>query len=204
MTLVEDVRFQALLAQKAARLKDTRFNDCVHRFLRELVSDPAMQAIAREHGSKIYVTTGVRNDVPKAYAAPEPTVAVRNLFGTYLDDYHAPIVFEADVPVRSLASFIRARSEIPRGAGPPPPVNPRDEPRGETLEQYMVRREACVKDLTRSEPHCWLTVVDREDNAAFVDVLGHRFTGLPWSYDRCFGSALDGDVPKPYAVADYP
>ena len=204
MTLIEDIRFQALLGQKASQFKDTRFNDCVKRFLLELVRDPAMQAIAREHGSKVYVTTGLRNCVSKDYAAPEPTVACRNLFGTYSDAYHASIVFEADVPERSLESILRERvlADIPRGAGPPPPINPRDEPKGETLEQYMVRREACLKDMTRSEPHCWLTVVGRDDSAVFVDVLGHRFTGMPWTYERCFGAPLQGDIPKPYAVDD--
>jgi hypothetical protein len=198
MTLIDDVRFKALLGQRAALFKDTRFNDCVERFLKELVRDPAMKLIAREHGSKVYVTVGLRNSVPKDYAAPE-LPASRNLFGTYSDKYHAPIVFKADTPYG-----IRERTvaDIPRGAGPPPPVNPRDEPGGQTLEQYMVRREACLKDLTRSEEHCWLTVVERDNTAAYVDVLGHRFTGLPWSYDRCFGGPLEGDLPKPYAVDD--
>lgn len=204
MTLVKDSRFEAVLAQKASQFKDTRFNDCVKRFLLELVRDPAMKAIAQEHGSKVYVTTGYRNNVSKEYAAPEPTVACRNVFGTYSDAYHAPIVFEADVPERTLESIVRERvlPDIPRGAGPPPPVNPRDEPKGETLEQYMVRRDACIKDLTRSEEHCWLTVVAGDDTAVFVDVLGHRFTGLPWKFERCFGTSLQGDIPKPYAVDD--
>lgn len=204
MALLEDPRFKALLAQKASQFNDTRFNDCVKRFLLELVRDPAMLVISREHGSKVYVTTGLRNGVSKDYAAPEQTVSCRNVFGTYSDKYHAPIVFEADVPERSLESIVRERilADITRGAGPPPPVNPRDEPKSESLDQYMVRREACLKDLTRSEEHCWLTVVERDDTATFVDVLGNRFTGMPWKYERCFGSPLQGDVPKPYAVDD--
>lgn len=203
MALIEDPRFQALLANKAAQFKDTRFNDCVERFLLELVRDPAMKMIAREHGSKVYVTVGLRNGVPKDYAVPEPTAACRNLFGSYSDEFHAPIVFEADVPERSLDSVLRDRilADIPRGAGPPPPVNPRDEPPCRTLKQYIADREACLKDLTRSEEHCWLTVVASDGSATFVDVLGHRFTGLPWSYDRCFGAPLQ-ETPKPYAVDD--
>ena len=206
MTLVDDTRFQALLAEKASQFKDTRFNDCVKRFLLELVRDPAMQVVAREHGSRVYVSTGLRNDVPRDYKAPEPTVACRNLFGTYPD--HS-IVFKADNPERTLESIVRERvlADIPRNVIPPP-VNPRDEPRGRTFEQYLARRDAALEGLTRSEEHCWLTVVDRDDTATFVDVLGHRFTGLPWSYERCFGAPLRGDVPKPYAgdnfFAKYP
>lgn len=207
MTIFDDARFQALLAQKASQFKDTRFNDCVQRFLLELVRDQPLRMIAKEYGSKVYVSVGLHVGVPEDYVAPEPTAACRNLLGTYAGEDHSPNVIDSDVPERSLESIVRDRNlvDIPRGTGPPPPVNPRDEPEGQSLEQYMARREACLNDLSRSEEHCWLTVVDRDDNAVFVDVLCHRFTGLPWLYERCFGAPLVGKVPQPYAPDDiYP
>lgn len=200
-TLIDDTRFQALLAQKADGFRDTRFGDCVRRFLEQLVREPAMRVLAAEHGARISVTSGLRS-VPEGYAPPEPSVACRNLWGKVSELYRGPDVF-AGVPERTLASVVAERvlPDIPRGRGPPPPVNPRDEPAGETLQQYVARRDACLKDLTRKEEHSWLTVVER-DVATYVDVVGNRFTGLPWSYGGCFGTPLDAAVPVPYAVDD--
>lgn len=204
MALLNDTRFQAMLEMKGTLFKDTRFNDCVERYLLDLAHSPAMDLVAREHGSKVFVTVGLRRDVSLDYAAPEPSVACRNLFGTYSDDFHAELHVAESVPERTLQSILRDRmlGDAPVGAGPPPPINPRDEPACRTLEQYMQLREDCIKGVTRSEEHCWLTVVDRDGTATAVDVLGNRFTKLPWSYRNCFGTPLQANVPKAYAADD--